>query len=177
MAKVPTLEERMMSDHFGRGLLTFWCCTHRSDFAVEQIIWNVPELKEWKVNVISAATYFRTSKIRLKNCLTYARLQRGFLDTMMFASFSTVVNRRSIGQPRCLHSGLEIICWNRKQTGKGRSYRFLANMEMWHSSVLVNFSLRWHLGNLSSHASANATKLSYFTGRFHVLMQLCENWV
>jgi len=62
---------RLMSDHLGRGLLTFWCCAHRSDLAVEQIIRNVLELKVWKVNVISVATYFRTSKTDSKNCLTY----------------------------------------------------------------------------------------------------------
>ena len=65
---------RLLSDRFDRKLLSFWCCAHRSDLAIEQVIDAVPELKIWKASLKSAATYFRTSSKRTKEfeqlCLT-----------------------------------------------------------------------------------------------------------
>lgn len=57
---------KLLSEKLGRELMTFWCCAHRSDLAIEQVIHTVPELKLWKTNLISVASYFRTSKNRLK---------------------------------------------------------------------------------------------------------------
>lgn len=57
---------RLLSDHFDRKMLSFWCCAHRSDLAIEQVISTVPELKIWKANLKSVATYFRTSSKRTK---------------------------------------------------------------------------------------------------------------
>lgn len=57
---------KLLADHVKRGILTFWCCAHRSDLAIEEMIATVPELNLWKCNLISVATYFRTSKNRAK---------------------------------------------------------------------------------------------------------------
>jgi hypothetical protein len=57
---------KLLSNHLGRGLLTFWCSAHRLDLAIESIIKEVPELKIWKANVIELATCFRTSKNKTK---------------------------------------------------------------------------------------------------------------
>ena len=57
---------RLLSDHFDSKMLSFWCCEHRSDLAIEQVISTVPELKIWEANLKSVATYFRSSSKRIK---------------------------------------------------------------------------------------------------------------
>eukprot|EP00795_Rhopilema_esculentum_P012123 gene12123-biopygen2276 len=52
---------KRLSDQCNRNILTFWCCAHRSDLAVESIIQTVPELKIWKSSLTGVAKYFRTS--------------------------------------------------------------------------------------------------------------------
>ena len=69
---------RLLIDQFERELLTFWCCAHRSDLAVESIIVSVPELKIWKVNVVGLATYFRTSSKRTKSLRNFCADSRQF---------------------------------------------------------------------------------------------------
>ena len=44
----------------------FWCVAHVSDLAIENVFASVPELKIWQNNLISVATFFRTSKNNMK---------------------------------------------------------------------------------------------------------------
>jgi hypothetical protein len=57
---------KLLADHIGHGLLTAWCCCHRSDLAMESAIDTVPELKIWLSNLTGVATYFRTSPTKFK---------------------------------------------------------------------------------------------------------------
>ena len=52
---------KLLSDHLGRKIITVWCTCHRSDLAMEAIE-TVPEVKIWKLNLRSLATFFRVSK-------------------------------------------------------------------------------------------------------------------
>jgi hypothetical protein len=69
---------RLLNDHFAREVLTVWCCTHRTDLATEDIMNAVPELKAWKSELKSVATFFRTSKNHTK------MLEKEFPDARKF---------------------------------------------------------------------------------------------
>jgi hypothetical protein len=57
---------KLLSEKLNKSLVTIWCVGHRSDLALEAVINNVPELKIWKSNLKSVATYYRTSTTRQK---------------------------------------------------------------------------------------------------------------
>lgn len=57
---------KLLENHLGHGLMTVWCCCHRSDLAMESAIETVPELKLWLSNLTGVATYFRTSPSKMK---------------------------------------------------------------------------------------------------------------
>lgn len=66
---------KLLSNH---QLLTVWCIAHRSDLAMESIIVTVPELKIWKANLKSVATYYRTSFKRTKALSTVLPCYKAF---------------------------------------------------------------------------------------------------
>lgn len=55
-----------MEEYVGLPTLNIWCACHRYDLAIEDLMQSVPELKVWNMNVISVATYYRTSGLPTK---------------------------------------------------------------------------------------------------------------
>ena len=55
-----------MEEYVGHPTLNIWCACHRSDLAMEDLMQSVQELKLWHTNLISVATYYRTSALRTK---------------------------------------------------------------------------------------------------------------
>ena len=55
-----------MEEYVGHPTLNIWSACHRSDLAMEDLMQSVPELKLWHTNLISVATYYRTSALRTK---------------------------------------------------------------------------------------------------------------
>ena len=47
-----------------RDILCLWCIAHRSDLAFGDLQANVSEVKHWRTNLKSVATYYRTSAAR-----------------------------------------------------------------------------------------------------------------
>jgi hypothetical protein len=57
---------KLLQDELKKKIITVWCTCHRSDLVMEDMENCVPELKLWRSNLTSLATYFRTSKCRNK---------------------------------------------------------------------------------------------------------------
>ena len=55
-----------MEEYVGHPTLNIWCACDRLDLAMEDLMQSVPELKLWHTNLISVATYYRTSALRTK---------------------------------------------------------------------------------------------------------------
>ena len=57
---------KLLQDECGKEILTMWCCAHRSDLAIEEMMSSVDELRIWKAALIGVASYFRVSKCKTK---------------------------------------------------------------------------------------------------------------
>ena len=106
---------KLLSDKLNMKVLTMGCVVHRSDLAVEQIINGVSELKMWKVNLKSVATYFRTSAKctkKLHAVKENAKAFPAYFDVRFAEHLNTLIQAVMWIIPGC-H-----IMWNEALSGK-----------------------------------------------------------
>ena len=55
-----------LEKYSGRKLMNFWCACHRSDLAMEDLESSVPELVQWKTNLLSIPAFYHKSDTKIK---------------------------------------------------------------------------------------------------------------